>query len=211
MIKESLCLRGIAKIIKIIRNYLKVKMNLIKYFAIISNWWNVKCNSRKHQYSYNWNIAKLSKVYRIWKASLFEFNYTIADFSVFWTYLLSKILREILPLTFYFLMKKACQDLCHKKHRFPKISFSDPGTRSESCESNRFAAFKKFLQKLNEWCSSYLLPYWFLSPDEFKYPMHHQKAFLHSTPDKIAKHGFIFKFLNSADLPYLDCNFAYAW
>ena len=80
------------------------------------------------------------------------------------------------------------------KFLLSKISFDNPWSRPEKLESDRFAAFREFLEKFNDNCSRYLTPDQFEFIDETPYPMSHQIAFCQYNPDK----------------PFLHCTVAYA-
>ena len=82
------------------------------------------------------------------------------------------------------------------KFLLSKISFDNPRSRPEKLESDRFAAFREFLEKFNDNCSRYLTPGQFEFIDETLYPMSHQIAFCQYNPDKPAKYRLKFKSLH---------------
>ena len=96
------------------------------------------------------------------------------------------------------------------KFLLSKISFDNPRSRPEKLESDRFAAFREFLEKFNDNCSRYLTPGQFEFIDVTLYPISHQIAFCQYNPDKPAKYRLKFKSLSAAGLPFLHCTVAYA-
>jgi len=67
------------------------------------------------------------------------------------------------------------------------LGFHDVEKRAERWQSDRYAAFREFLELFNACCTKYLKPGQFLSIDETLYPMRHQIAFRQYNSDKPAK------------------------
>ena len=82
------------------------------------------------------------------------------------------------------------------------ITFDIETTRIENLKSDRFAAFREFIELFNKQSMVNMAPEVYLSLDETLYPMRNQIAFKMHIPTKPSKYGLLFKSVNDARYPY---------
>ena len=99
---------------------------------------------------------------------------------------------------------KRCQFLC----RF--LAFDDFTTRRERWQSDRFAAFREFLEDFNERCARMRNPSEYLSIDETLYPYRGNVKFRQYNPSKPARYGLLYRSISDSRVPYTYFTLAYA-
>ena len=82
------------------------------------------------------------------------------------------------------------------------LCFDDFENRSERWKHDRFAAIRDFFEKCNETFGAAIVPEDYISLDETLYPARKQVNLKQYNPEKLAKHGILFKSLNCARYSY---------
>ena len=90
------------------------------------------------------------------------------------------------------------------------LAFDDFTTRRERWQSNRFAAFREFLEDFNERCARMRNPSEYLSIDETLYPYRGNVKFRQYNPSKPARYGLLYRSISDSRVPYTYFTLAYA-
>ena len=90
------------------------------------------------------------------------------------------------------------------------LAFDDFTTRRERWQSDRFAAFREFLEDFNERCARMRNPSEYLSIDETLYPYRGNVKFRQYNPSKPARYGLLYRSISDSRVPYTYFTLAYA-
>ena len=90
------------------------------------------------------------------------------------------------------------------------ITFDIETERAINYESDRFAAFRQFIEYFNQKSLEHMAPGDYLSLDETLYSMRNQISFKIYIPNKPHKYGISFKSINAARFPYTFCCMPYS-
>ena len=90
------------------------------------------------------------------------------------------------------------------------LAFDDFTTRRERWQSDRFAAFREFLEDFNERCAWMRNPSEYLSIDETLYPYRGNVKFRQYNPSKPARYGLLYRSISDSHVPYTYFTLAYA-
>ena len=90
------------------------------------------------------------------------------------------------------------------------IRFDIETERAINYGSDRFAAFREFIEDFNQKSLEHMAPGDYLSLDETLYSMRNQIGFRIYIPNKPHKYGILFKSINAARFPYTFCCLPYS-
>ena len=90
------------------------------------------------------------------------------------------------------------------------LAFDDFTTRRERWQSDRFAAFREFLEDFSERCARMRNPSEYLSIDETLYPYRGNVKFRQYNPSKPARYGLLYRSISDSRVPYTYFTLAYA-
>ena len=90
------------------------------------------------------------------------------------------------------------------------IEFDDFTTRPERWQSDKFAAFREFLEELNKNCAKMRVPSEYLSIDETLYPYRGNVRIRQYNPSKPARYGLLYRSISDARVPYTYYSIGYA-
>ena len=90
------------------------------------------------------------------------------------------------------------------------LAFDDFATRRERWQSDRFAAFREFLEDFNERCARMRNPSEYLCIDETLYAYRGNVKFRQYNPSKPARYGLLYRSISDSRVPYTYFTLAYA-